>query len=248
MQIKVLFEEKYFYSITDKALRELVKEGKIINWIETREHQDPIDEKKTIKMKHSLFCSLSAHYFKRRVKSLLDKVEFFSTDQMNKAVGEWGEHAVEFMLLKFKFDIEGKHTNEFQGKKWTKTKNDLDFIASKDGVTYGIEVKNSFDDIPDPEFNIKVFGICPYLGIIPVCIFRFTRYDNLTKIKQVNGRVFVFVSKLFPTGLNQQVRAFWNETLLPIQTAMELPEKTRNQFIEWHESNVEKKLTESSTS
>ena len=181
-----------------------------------RTHQDPLDKTKSIIKEYSLFCGLGVRYFKRNVKNLLDHVEFYSSDEIDAAVGALGEHVVSSCFTSINSRFEGRNTNEYQGKKWTSTDHNLDFIASKDGIAYGIEVKNTFDYIDDKDSTSRCFRCVLTLGIIPVCIFRFARYDYLTKIKQVGGQIFMYRSKLFPLWAQEQIHSLWEDTLLPV--------------------------------
>ena len=36
-----------------------------------------------------------------------------------------------------------RHANEFEGRSWVTTGHNLDFIFRRDGVAYGVEVKNT---------------------------------------------------------------------------------------------------------
>ena len=42
-----------------------------------------------------------------------------------------------------KFVMQGRHTRSFGGKTWERSEQNLDFIFERDGLAYGIEVKNT---------------------------------------------------------------------------------------------------------
>ena len=50
---------------------------------------------------------------------------------------------MESQLKILQFDILDRHTNSHDGKVWNKTKHNLDFIAKRNDLVLGIEVKNS---------------------------------------------------------------------------------------------------------
>lgn len=62
-------------------------------------------------------------------------------------------------------------TNEWRGAKWTQTNHDLDFIFEKNGIFYGVEVKNALGRIERDEIDVKV-SICRHLGLVPFFVVR----------------------------------------------------------------------------
>ena len=119
-----------------------------------------------------------------------------------------------------------------------KTNHDLDFIVSKDKLFYGVEVKNTFEYIPRKEFKLKMFKLCPYLNLIPMCVFRFAPKFYINELNEQGGFGFVFKSKVFPFGQESKVHQLWKDTLLPVRVATELSKKGEDNFKQWHESKL----------
>jgi predicted RecB family endonuclease len=60
---------------------------------------------------------------------------------------------------------------EVDGRVWKKTNLDLDFLIVRDGVRYGVEVKNQLGYIDQTEFQIKL-AMCVHFGIRPMFVTR----------------------------------------------------------------------------
>lgn len=231
-QLKVLFEDHYFHWKTGKALEELVKDGVLINW---KEKIDTGIRGKKITV--SLFRKSDVRYYLQNTKKIIEHIKY-NDDTLNKAVGNYAELLTKFMFLELGFKIIGRNTNEFEGKKWKLTDHDLDFIVSKDQRTYGVEVKNTLDYIPRKEFQIKMFKICPFLGILPMCVFRFAPKFYINELNKTGGFGFVFKRKVFPYGQESKIQQIWNDTLLPIEVSDNLSEKNKKNFLKWHDEKV----------
>ncbi len=132
-QIQIMFEKKYFHWITEKAVNELVEEGYL------RKHEKPL--KKGIRL--IFVFHKSYRYFKKKVKIKSEVVKEFSDPIITRSVGERAEILFSNALMKRGFVVKGEHTNEARGKKWKKSKHNLDLILSKDNIIYGCEIKNT---------------------------------------------------------------------------------------------------------
>ena len=87
---------------------------------------------------------------------------------------------------------------------WNETNHDLDFIVEKDGIFYGIEVKNTLPYMEREEFNIKL-KICRYLGIAPLWILRNAPANQFDQIKKAGGFILRFKSQIYPLGFEDKV-------------------------------------------
>jgi len=145
----------------------------------------------------------------------------------------------ELFLLKNGFTIIDKHTNKFTGKEWKETDHNLDLITTKDNLHYGIEVKNRFEYMNKEELEIKMYDMCEFLELIPVCVLRFAPYYVMTELSGYGGRMLIFKRKALPIGFEDLAERIWDSTLLPVQTTDRLSEKGETQFLQWHEGNVQ---------
>jgi len=231
-QLKVLFENKYFHWNTGFALQELVAEGELINW---KENLRDVSGKNIKRI--SLYRRPDIRYFKKNAKKILECINYFD-ENFNKACGRWGEFLTEHFLLKNEFRIIDRHTNKFNDKKWEDTDHDLDLITTKDDLYYGIEVKNRFEYMDKEEFKIKIYDICSYLNLIPVCVSRFAPYYWLKELSGYGGRLLIFKRKIFPLGFENLAHEIWDATLLPVQTSNHLSDRGESLFLQWHEQNI----------
>src|SRR5260221_14730573 len=97
---------------------------------------------------------------------------------MNMAVPIWcasiGLHGEQMILGGFaraRFVHIDHNARRYGDREWTKTAHNLDFIFERDGLAYGIEVKNTLSYMEEEEFRIKM-ELCEYLGISPVFAVR----------------------------------------------------------------------------
>ncbi|MEE9377386.1 MAG: hypothetical protein V3V33_05045 [Candidatus Lokiarchaeia archaeon] len=231
-QLKVLFENEYSHWNTGIALNELVGEGQLIKWNE----YITVGTKKK-KRKLSLFRRPDVRYYIKNAKTILEHNKSFDTD-FGKTTGKWAEFLTEHMFLKFGFKIIDSHTNKFKNQEWKKTKNNLDFIVSKDDLYYGVEVKNRFEYITEEEFEIKMFGICKHLNLIPMCVFRMAPRAFTYKLYKIGGFTLIYKRKVLPIGFEKYARKIWEDTLLPIQASNFLSEKAERLFLKWHEKHI----------
>ena len=65
----------------------------------------------------------------------------------------------------------GKKVREYKGKHWTASGHDLDRIFERDGIAYGVEVKNTLKYIESSELATKL-QMCQSLGVRPLFIMR----------------------------------------------------------------------------
>jgi hypothetical protein len=123
-QIQVLFEDKYFHWITEKAIKELVAEGTIKY------------EKMILKNKVSIrfYMTKSNRYWKRRAEKKRKLIAQFSKTDFGKALGHHSEILFDSALARHGFMPTETNVREYKGKRWTETGHDLDRIYERDGI------------------------------------------------------------------------------------------------------------------
>jgi hypothetical protein len=70
-------------------------------------------------------------------------VEEYSDPNVGGALGLNGEALLLEGFAKRRFLMAGRNTRTYEGRTWTDTAHDLDFIFERDGAAYGVEVKNT---------------------------------------------------------------------------------------------------------
>ena len=115
-----------------------------------------------------------------------------------------------------------------------KTGHDLDFIIEKDGIGYGVEVRNKFPYTDDDEFDIKL-DICAHFGIKPLFVFRTAPYSQIGKVRKQGGIILIFRSKVFPPGYQQLINVIWNTMRLPVSIWKDVPPKLEQILLNYHD-------------
>lgn len=129
-----------------------------------------------------------------RTARLLDK---YSNPENTRVLGKQLESLVENQLRAYQFDILGKHTNEYGGRKWTETHENLDLVAKRNNLVIG-EVKNTLGVMRPQEIDAKI-DMCGHLGIVPVFAVRWIK-PYIQCIRQRGGFSWVFKTQILPFG------------------------------------------------
>ena len=93
------------------------------------------------------------------------------------------------------FEILGRETSRFMGKRAT-IGGDIDFIARRDGLTYGVEIKNS---LSYPDDLSQKFRISLELGVIPFFVARWISKSQFHMVRRYGGLVKLYETSIYPT-------------------------------------------------
>lgn len=225
--LQVLFEEDYPHDITLKAVQALIQEGflklRII----------PIDS-----IKAHFIHRYNLRYVIRLMKHPADLIRQYSDYKISKATGEYAEMLFGFMFRVNGFKVVARNVSKHDGTKWIKTQRyDLDFIIEKDGITYGVEIKNTFDYMPPKEFQYKL-EICKRFNIVPLFPLRCPSDRQFEVMRNEGGLALKFKSRIFPPGQEELVHNIWNFMRLPITIWKELPRGIEKRFIDFHNEQL----------
>ena len=225
--LQVLFEDDYPHDITLKAVQALIQEGFL------KKRTAPIDNTEV-----HFIHRYNLRYVMRLMKHLTDLIRQYSDYRISKATGDYAEMLFGFMFRLNGFNIVARNVSEYDGSKWIKTqKHDLDFIIEKDGITYGIEIKNSFDYMPQAEFQTKL-EICKRFSIVPLFPLRCPSDSQFEIMRNEGGRALKFKSRIFPPGQEQLVHDIWDFMRLPVTVWKELPQKIEKRLIDFHNEQL----------
>lgn len=226
-QIEVLFEKRYFHWVTDRNVNYLISEGFL--------------EEERTQVANFVYRS-DIRYIKRDINRRIKLIKRYTDPVIVRAVGEYAELLSEFMFVANNFEIVGRNTNEYKGEKWTKTNHNLDFIIQKDGIAYGVEVKNTLSYMERDEFDVKL-DICEHLGVIPLWILRYAPKPQFDEIKARNGFILIFKSQIYPLGQKPLTDEIWKLMRLPVAIWKKFPEKVEKRFLSIHKSQIRKKTS-----
>jgi len=220
--IEVIFEDKYDHWDVNTAVDKLIEEGFL---------------KLVTTLRANFVFRSDIRYYKQEMNRRIKIIERYADQTITAAVGNWGEKLVEYMFRLNDFKMSGTHTNEFSGKKWTKTNDNLDFIFEKDSLVYGVEIKNTLAYMEADEFLVKL-DICKFLSLTPLWILRNAPEIQFRTMKARKGLISPFKSQIYPYGQEPLVKAVWQRMRLPVAVWGEMPQKVVNRVISFHNSNI----------
>ncbi len=226
-QLEVQVEHKYFHWITNRALRQLAEEGVL-----RREQRDLATGSSITLLWHRGY-----RYYKRAAKGLVALVEAYADPNIGGALGLQGEALVLEGFARSQFIMRGRDARGFAGRSWTRTNHDLDFIFERDGVAYGVEVKNTLGYMPHDELVVKV-EMCEALDLRPVFVVRMLPKSWIHEVVEAGGFVLVLKYQLYPWTHRELASRVAEELGLPVDAPRALAEGTILRFLRWHDRNV----------
>lgn len=221
-QLEVMNERSFYHWITNAAVHEVRDRGLI----------DVEEAEGVMLLRHK-----SYRFYKRRAREVLDLIGDYRREEVVKAVGDRGEQLVLEAFAKQQFVQRGRNANEFSGKRWTKTNHNLDFIFERDGIGYGVEVKNvlGYSDLGE-EIETKI-ELCRTLGIRPVVVARYLPKVWINDLFKAEGFGLLYDVQLYPPLLRAQAERLRSELGLPVEVAGALPDGCMKRFMDWHAEN-----------
>lgn len=229
-QLEIIFEGKYFHWITNRAVRELIESGFLNTETHTIRNSGEIN----------LVWHKSSRNYKRSAKNVLSLVEEYSNNLISYEIGSYAEDKVLEAFAMNKFLLEARGANEFKGYKWISSNHDLDFIFSKDGIDYGIEVKNMLGYMDKNEFDLKR-DICHTLNIIPIFVYRMLPKNWIDELADYGGFSLIMKYQFYPYYLKEIAKKIRDELGLPVDSPKKIEDGTMRRVLNWHNKNVEKK-------
>lgn len=227
-QLEVFFEKQFFHWITAKAVNELVRDGIL------KSEEVPLLGKTRVKF----VFNRRYRYPKREISRKLKVIQEYSQPAIAIACGRQAEVLFFNALTNQGFRSLGQNINEYGAKQWTETDHNLDFILERDGVVYGVEVKNKFSYIDDEELTVKL-RLCDHLGIRPLLIMRNSPKSYNYLIKEAGGFVLIFIAQIYPFGQDKLVSRIKNILGLPVDCPKVIPSGIIDRFMNWHRKQVE---------
>lgn len=223
-QLEVKFEDNYFHWITNRAIRALIVDGVI------KEETRPLRSAGEI----HLLWHPSFRYYKREAASVVKLVEEYSNPNIAGAIGLHGETMVLEGFARNEFVMKGRNARSYGGKEWTRTGHNLDFIFERDGVAYGVEVKNALGYMDQEELQTKV-EMCKWLGIKPVFVARMLPRTWINEVIQGGGFALIMKYQLYPWTHKEVAVRVAKLLGLPVDAPKVLADGTMKRFVNWHE-------------
>lgn len=225
-QLEVIHEDRWFHWITNRALSRLIDEGLVKSQERALANGGKI----------ILLWNRGHRYYKRDAARLLGLVDEYANPNIGSAIGLNAELLVLEGFAKSEFVTRGRNTKSFRGKEWTITGHDLDFIFERDGVAYGVEVKNKLGYMDYNELKAKV-ALCRYLGLRPLMVARMLPKAWIKEVIDAGGFALIMKWQLYPYTHKELARRVKADLGLPVDAPKALEDGTMARFAKWHREN-----------
>lgn len=228
-QIETRLERDYFHWITNKALSELGNGGKLQRMTEVVQGRGV-----------NFYAHPTLRYWRREQQRLQKLLEKMFDPDFTHAVGRHGEMMFDSALSRHGFMLQpGRDLKSWNGRTWTETNHNLDRIVTRDGVAYGIEIKNMQNYIQRDELYMKL-RICEYLGLVPLFIMRFAPKNYMHAINQAKGFGLLFDEQIYPFGYDRLLSEVRETLGLKVQCPRDIPAGHMQRLLNWHERLVKR--------
>ena len=229
-QIEVLLERQFFHWITARGLNEAVLEGRIQSFTSPLMGEGPVTANMPL---IRFFWSRRNRYWRRQAEAVRRLVREFSRPECGRALGHHGEQMFDAALPRAGFMPRGRNVRQYGDKKWTETGHDLDRVFERDGIAYGVEIKNTLDYIERGELRVKI-RMCGVLGLRPLFIVRMAPKSYIEHVRREGGFTLVVQYQLYPHGHLSLARRVRDELRLPVDAPAAIAEGTVRRFLRWH--------------
>jgi hypothetical protein len=221
-QLEVLFEREYFHWVTNRALRGLIQEGHVV--MEPRR----LDIGSEIK----LVWHRSFRFYKRAATEVFDLVNRYTNSATDGTLGMQGEHLILAAFARRQFLLIAEESKSYRDTVWTHTGHDLDFIFEKDGVGFGIEVKNTLGYLDVDEFVTKI-RLALHIGVRPVFAVRALPKTWTEALIQSGGYAMIMGFQFYPWTHQALATEIREKLMLPVDTPKKIEQGTMQRFESW---------------
>src|SRR5262249_21376641 len=141
-----------------------------------------------------------------------------------------------FAAARARFGVIGPNVNSYQGNVWQETEHDLDWIFERDGVAWGVEIKNTWAYIEREEMETKI-EMCRHLGLRALFIMRWAPKHYIEIIRTGKGFVLLYEDQYFPPAHREAVDRL-KTLFFPVVTTTVVTEGVFKRFLRWHEGGL----------
>ena len=225
-QIETKFEREFFHWIVGKALREMADSGEI------RRITEEV-QRKTL----NFYAHPRHRYYRRELKEIITLLDRIFDPEFTHAVGRHGELMFDAALGRHGFRAEARDTRSWKGITWIETNHNLDRIITRDGLEYGVEIKNTQNYISRQELRIKV-RLCNLLEVTPLFIMRFAPKSYINEVYKSRGFVLLFEEQMYPMGHTRLLSEVREKLGLKVSSPNEVKEGDMRRLLNWHERRL----------
>jgi hypothetical protein len=221
-QLEVLFEREYFHWVTNRALRRLIEEGRV--------HME--ERRLSTGSQIKLVWHRRYRFSRRAAEDVYRLVDEYTTAASDGSLGLQGEHLVMAAFARQKFVLIAEEANSYGVARWEETKHNLDFIFERDGVGYGIEVKNTLGYLDASEFVTKI-RLARHIGVKPVFAVRALPKTWAYALIQVGGYAMVMEHQFYPWTHREIANRIHEQLGLPVDTPRRIEQGTMQRLEKW---------------
>jgi len=216
-EIRYRLEKKYYHNITAKIISRL-ENYKIIKRTGLRGTKIP-----TV-----FYRKYNTEYDKNLINIMKKKLYLYSfINSTSSTAGIYAQILWKQALEDSGFNILDEETNSFGNIK-SKINGDIDYIAEKDKIKYGIEIKNS---LSYPRDLMRKMLICIELGLIPLFIVRWMSKTQFYNIWNNGGLIKIYETSIYPHKYKKTIkecREILGYPMLSINRITKKPKKHLN--------------------
>lgn len=223
-QIEVKLEKEYFHWVTYNAIESLKKEGYL---------KSISVSLSTLGTPIQFLIHHSNRYPRREMNEMVKIINEYSQDQITRSCGHRAEDLFALALAFRGFLPLRKKVKEYDGKRWTKTNHDLDYIFKESNIVYGAEIKNTLGYIEKEELEIKL-EMCNKFNVKPLFILRHAPKTYIEMIRQAGGYAMIFVCQIYELSQKALVEKIKNKLGLTVDCPTAIPDGIITRFENWH--------------
>lgn len=225
-QLEIAVERQFFHWITKKALNELVAQRAMSFKREQLEHH----------IAH-FFFPRRHRYPRRQIRQTIDLIAEFSDPQFTRALGHHGEMLMDAGFARIGFRIRANKVRAVGDRPWTQTNHDLDPLIERDGLKYGVEIKNQLGYIEQTEFRTKL-DMCRFFGVRPLFVARMMPKSYINDVQLAGGFALILNNQHYPLLADDLARRVRERLDLPVRVLTALPDTTLDRFEHWHKRHL----------
>lgn len=181
----------------------------------------------------NFYAHLQHRYWRREQRGITELLERIFHPDFTHAVGRHGELMFDAALGRHGFRAEARNARTWRGQAWIETNHNLDRIITKDGLEYGVEIKNTQNYISREELSIKI-QLCRHLRLTPLFIMRFAPKSYNFDVVRSGGFVLLFDEQIYPMGHTSLVAEVRHRLGLKVHSPNEIPDGHIQRLLNWH--------------
>ncbi len=221
-QIETSLEREFFHWIVGRGLLELGNAGEITRRTAAIQRQSI-----------NFYANRKHRYYERELKTMLGLLARIYDPEFTHAVGRHGELMLDATLGRYGFRAEATNAKAWNGKTWTTTDHNLDRIVTRDGIAYGVEIKNTQNYIDKDELRTKL-ALCQHLGLRPLFIMRFAPKSYMHDINQARGFGLLFDEQMYPLGHSALLNEVRQTFGLKVNSPKDVKDGDMQRLQNWH--------------